>query len=125
VRNLQLEESDDEMWGEDTEAESDSDDSQGEQDYPDTEEDDASMTDDGAHQSVCVRACRSSGNGVRDVCECVCRVALPLAEEFSFGRHRAADGGRRELSSGDELDPYGDDGEYYSHEAYDPAADFL
>ena len=49
------------------------------------------------------------------------------AEEFSFGRHRGGGDGRRgELSSGDELDPYGDDGEYYAHVAYDPAAaDFL
>lgn len=45
---MQLEESDDELWGEDAVANSDSDDSQGEQDYPDTEEDDASMTEDGA-----------------------------------------------------------------------------
>ena len=51
---VQLEESDDETWGEDAAADSDSDDSQGEQDYPDTEEDNAS-TDDGAceHEHVC------------------------------------------------------------------------
>lgn len=44
---------------------------------------------------------------------------------WSFGRHNPDMGARRELSSGDELDPYGEDGEYYTSEAYDPAADFL